>query len=177
MIGDGVDVLVERVLAASEGGPAGPVPRAAALRIFRVRYRERLFERGRVYPGVVEGLTGLAARGIHLGCVTNKHSEFTLPLLESARLRRFFGFIGCADSREKRKPAPTLLRDAFAHFAVRPSDALYVGDSALDIATARAARCPVAVVDYGYHGSAELAADWVLASITDLLSTRIWDAD
>jgi phosphoglycolate phosphatase len=48
---------------------------------------------------------------------------------------------------------------------------LYVGDSRVDIETARAAGCPVAVVDYGYNQGLPLAAagpDWIVGSIADL---------
>ena len=48
---------------------------------------------------------------------------------------------------------------------------LYVGDSRIDIEAARAAGCPVAVVDYGYHQGYSLAAErpyWIIGSLVEL---------
>jgi phosphoglycolate phosphatase len=171
LIGEGVERLVNGVLAACEGRAATPAALAAATELFRRHYAARLFDRSRVYPGVVEGLRALEARGIALCCVTNKHSAFALPLLEAAGLARFFAFACCADRVEQRKPAPDLLLAACKRLATRPDAMLYVGDSRTDIATARAARCLVAVVDYGYNRGLPLAdgnPDWIIASVADI---------
>jgi phosphoglycolate phosphatase len=79
----------------------------------------------------------------------------------------------CADQPEQRKPAPELLIAAYKHFCVRPDELLYVGDSRADIAAARAARCPVAVVSYGYNQGFTLAdddPDWIIDSIAEVVT-------
>jgi phosphoglycolate phosphatase len=171
LIGNGIDRLVEAALAASTGRAAEAGPLAAAAALFRRCYAERLFERSRVYPGVVEGLAALDAMGVACCCITNKASAFTLPLLDAAGLSGRLGFALCADRSEERKPAPTLLLAACRRLGIAPGDMLYVGDSRIDIAAARAAGCPVAVVDYGYHQGFSLAAgrpDWIIASVAEL---------
>ncbi len=173
LIGDGIDRLIDGVLAESAGHTAKPAEFATAAGLFRRRYGERLFDRSRVYPGVVEGLRALGALGIKLCCVTNKHSTFTLPLLDAAGLAGLFAFALCADRAEERKPAPDLLIAACKRLGVEPDELLYVGDSIADIAAARAARCPVAVVDYGYNQGRSLAdedPDWIIGSIADLVA-------
>jgi len=170
-IGDGVERLVAAVLAESEGHEPKPAALATATEVFRRHYAERLFDRSRVYPGVVDGLRTLAGRGLGLCCVTNKASAFAEPLLEAAGLARFFAFACCADRAEQRKPAPDLLLAACERLDARPGELLYVGDSRTDIATARAARCRVAVVDYGYNRGQPLAdasPDWIVGSIADI---------
>lgn len=171
MIGNGIDGLVEAALSASTGRAVEPGSLAAAAALFRRGYAERLFERSRVYPGVAEGLAALEAMGVARCCITNKASAFTLPLLDAANLSARLEFALCADRPEERKPAPALLLAACRRLGVAPGDLLYVGDSHIDIAAARAAGCPVAVVDYGYHQGRSLAAerpDWIIASVADL---------
>jgi phosphoglycolate phosphatase len=172
LIGGGIDRLVDAVLAESTGHPAEPVALARAAGLFRRRYAQHLFERSRLYSGVVEGLRGLRALGIKLCCVTNKHSTFTLPLLDAAGLAGHFAFALCADRAEVRKPAPDLLLAACERFEIEPCELLYVGDSRADIAAARAARCSVALVNYGYDEGASLAderPDWLIGSLRDLV--------
>ena len=173
LIGDGIDRLVEGVLLESIDRVAGPAALADARSRFRQLYAEHLFDHGRVYPGVIEGLRALADAGMQLCCVTNKHSAFALPLLEAAGLTSFFAFALCADCAEERKPQPDLLLAASARLQVPPRELLCVGDSRADIAAARSACCPVAAVDYGYHQGRPLAAedaDWIISSITELVT-------
>jgi len=174
-VGDGVDTLVVRALTESTGAaPDAPsLERAATL--FRELYARRLFDAGRVYPGVTEGLEGLAGRGLPLGCITNKASRFTSPLLGQAGLAKWLAFVECADSPEQRKPAPYLLLKAAADLGIAPRELLFVGDSALDVAAARAAGCPVVLVGYGYNRgrpASEAGADAVIASIAELAASR-----
>jgi phosphoglycolate phosphatase len=173
LIGNGIDKLVEGVLIESIDRVAGPAMLADGRAHFRRLYAARLFDRSRVYPEVITTLEALVARGIRLCCVTNKHSAFTLPLLDAAALSRFFAFALCADRPDERKPKPDLLLAASARLGVTPSEMLYVGDSPADIAAARAAGCQVAAVDYGYTDRARLAhahPGWIIGSIAEILT-------
>jgi phosphoglycolate phosphatase len=88
-----------------------------------------------------------------LGCVTNKATSFTEPLLEELGLRRFFEIIVSGDTLEKKKPDPAPLLYAAAQLGVQPQDALIVGDSIHDVQAGRAAGFQVVCVSYGYnHG-------------------------
>ncbi|MGE5088930.1 MAG: phosphoglycolate phosphatase [Candidatus Levyibacteriota bacterium] len=171
LIGNGIDRLVEGALAAATGRAAGDPPLATAATLFRGCYAERLFDRSRVYPGVIEGLAALDALGVPRCCITNKASAFTLPLLDAADLAPRLAFALCADRAEERKPAPAMLLAACERLGVDPGEMLYVGDSRIDIEAARAAGCPVAVVDYGYHQGFSLEAgrpDWIIGSLVEL---------
>ena len=173
LIGGGVERLVAGALAQSAGHVPGSGYLTASRQLFRERYAERLFQRSRVYPGVMEGLLALEASGIRLCCITNKASAFTLPLLDQAGLAQRFPLVLCADQPEQRKPAPALLIAGYEHFGVGPDEFLYVGDSRADIAAARAALCPVAVVSYGYNQGLTLAdenPDWIIDSIAEVVT-------
>lgn len=178
-IGHGARVLIEHALQAEarrRGAPADrEIPRAdiePLLAVFLDYYRAHLSERGAPYPGVVETLRTLQARGARLAVVTNKLAALSVPLLTELRLDGYFQTIIGGDTAARPKPAadPALL--ACARLDLKPPQALFVGDSATDVGCARAAGCPVVVVRDGYsHGSpaAELGADAVIESFLDLV--------
>jgi|SRR5579872_6837030 len=172
LVGNGVEQFVVRALQESPGDdPMDPARQAAALELFRRLYKAHLFDLSKLYPQVEETLTALSAAGISLCCITNKHSEFALPLLEQARLAPYFEFTLCADRPEDRKPAANLLLAACTRCNVAPAGMLYVGDSVVDIQAARAAGCPVAAVSYGFNSLEVLEAarpDGVFAGLPAL---------
>jgi phosphoglycolate phosphatase len=106
-----------------------------------------------VYPGVVEGLTALRARGLPLACLTNKPLSFARPLLQAKGLAGFFAHVFGGDSFERSKPDPLPLLKTCEALGTPPARTLMVGDSQNDGIAARAAGCPVVLVTYGYnHG-------------------------
>ncbi len=174
LVGNGVDQLVLHALTESLGNrPTHSAQRSAALALFRRLYGQRLFKHSRVYPGVVQALRSLADAGIALCCVTNKDSMFAEPLLQEAGLGGFFAFTLCADRAEDRKPSPNMLLAACSRLGIAPAEMLYVGDTSIDIAAARAAGCPVIAVSYGYgkdHSTTDAKADGFVDRLTDLVS-------
>ncbi|MDB6102844.1 MAG: phosphoglycolate phosphatase [Gammaproteobacteria bacterium] len=174
LVGNGVDQLVLRALTESLGNrPTHSAQRSAALALFRRLYSQGLFKHSRVYPGVVQALRSLAEAGIALCCITNKDSMFTEPLLREAQLGDFFTFTLCADRAEDRKPSPNMLLAACARLGIAPAEMLYVGDTSIDIAAARAAGCPVIAVSYGYgkdHSTTQVRADGFVDRLTDLVT-------
>jgi phosphoglycolate phosphatase len=174
LVGNGVDQLVLRALTESLGDrPTHSAQRSAALALFRRLYGQRLFKHSKVYPGVVQALRSLAEAGIALCCVTNKDSMFSEPLLQESGLGGFFAFTLCADRAEDRKPSPNMLLAACSRLGIAPAEMLYVGDTSIDIAAARAAGCPVIAVSYGYgkdHSTTEAKADGFVDRLTDLVT-------
>ncbi|MDY6945227.1 MAG: phosphoglycolate phosphatase [Pseudomonadota bacterium] len=171
LIGAGIDALVARVLEHS-GLQPDPAQQAMAGALFRDLYGQRVFERSRVYPGVLMTLHSLCAAGRALYCVTNKERKFALPLLELAGLSGFFASVLCADRAEDRKPSPNLLNAACRHAAVEPAKMLCVGDSSADVVAARTAGCRSVAVNYGYHHGRsleELHPDGIVSNVQQLL--------
>lgn len=173
LVGGGIEALVVRALTLAIGAPPRTVELASALARFREFYRDHLFERSRVYAEVVPALEALRNRGLALCCVTNKAAVFAEPLLEAAGIDRFLDGIFCPASSDERKPHPTLLLRACGRLHSEPARVLCVGDSWADVGAARAAGCPVAAVDYGYHHGqlcGEHAPDWLISRLTDVVS-------
>ena len=173
MVGGGIEVLVERALTCVHGGPPAPDLHARALADFRAHYAAHLYERSRGFSGVITALDRLQAEGLALCCITNKAAAFAEPLLAAAGLARFIPRVFTPQHRRERKPQPVLLERACDVLGVAPTQLLYVGDSAADVGAARAADCPIAAVDYGYHHGAltgEHAPDWLISALPEIVA-------
>lgn len=149
-IGDGIEVLIERALAHAAGTTAGRDVYDAVLVAFDHCYREHLFDRSHVYPGVPETLAALRAQGIRLACITNKRLSFARDLLERAGLSEYLDLVYGGDSFADKKPSPVQLLAAASELGVAPAAAVHVGDSAHDLDAARAAGFDFVWAEYGY---------------------------
>ena len=148
-IGNGVPALVRRVLRAS--GNKG-LDERRALALFHHHYRATNGRASSVFPGVREGLHALRQAGRRLACVTNKPHAATAELLEIHALAAWFDVVVAGDTLERMKPDPAPLPHACERLGAQPGRTLLVGDSGVDVAAARAARMPAAIVRYGYPG-------------------------
>lgn len=170
-IGNGVPRLIKRALT----GEMQADPEAAlfekASAIFHKLYLAHVSDLSRPFPGVVEGLQQLKARGFRLACITNKAEAFTLPLLKNLDLFKYFELILSGDSLPRQKPDPLPLQHACRHFGITPDHGILIGDSRNDVEAARAAGMPVICVPYGYnhgHDIRESQPDAVVGSLADL---------
>jgi phosphoglycolate phosphatase len=153
-IGDGLETLLSRAIAHA-GGEREPTASSearhkAALAAFLACYRDNLFVRSRLYPGVVETLDALRASGLKLCCVTNKRYAFSHELLVEAGVRDYFEPLLGGDSLPEKKPSPLQLKVAAETLGVAPSAAVLVGDSHQDLHAARAAGYGFVLAGYGY---------------------------
>lgn len=149
-IGKGIPHLVRRTLEASLGRAPDERRVGSAMEGFFFHYAKRNGRMSKPYPGVLEGIAELRAKGFALACVTNKTAQFTIPLLEATGLAGFFPVVVSGDTMPKKKPAPDPLLEACRRLGVPAPEALMVGDSRNDALAARAAGCPVLLVPYGY---------------------------
>lgn len=152
-VGNGIDPLVDRALTNTLAGGADPALFARAIDIFKAAYAETNGRHSRVFPGVQKGLDYVRGLGLSMGCVTNKATAFTLPLLEQTGLLAQFETVIAGDTLPLKKPDPAPLCYAAGWFRVRPREALMVGDSISDVKAARAAGFSIICMSYGYnHG-------------------------
>jgi len=170
-IGDGVSMLVKRALTFEMWPQGEPEGFAEALPMFMTLYAENICERSRLFPGVLEGIQALKAEGYTLACLTNKHSDFTLPLLEKLGVAQILDYIGCGNQFQHHKPHPEPLLKTAGRFGFAPYQCLMVGDSENDVEAARAAGYWVVCVSYGYRrceNAEDLRADALIGSIAEL---------
>ena len=90
-VGNGVERLVRRALTGQLDGEPSDQEFEQAYPVFLDLYAENTSKRSMLYPGVREGLDYLKSAGYQLGCVTNKASQFTIPLLQDLGVHDEFG--------------------------------------------------------------------------------------
>ena len=169
MIGNGVEKLVERAIAAS-GEPVA----AAALEREQMAmidiYAKHLTGLTVLMPGAREALDALHGDGILLGLVTNKPQRFIETVLDHFDLSPLFDVVIGGDAGVAKKPAPDMLLAAAEQFGVAPGDAVMVGDSAADVDAARAAGIAAVIVRGGYTNvpAEQLGADIVIDDMSGL---------
>ncbi|MBI3491414.1 MAG: HAD-IA family hydrolase [Acidobacteria bacterium] len=146
MVGDGAATLVARAFAAS-----GLEPPADALDRYLALYATRLLAHTRPYPGILDVLRSLASSAT-LGVLTNKPLAATRRILDGLDLARHFpadSVIG-GDGPFARKPDPAGLRHLAGAAGVPLESTLLVGDSIIDLRTARAAPALMCLARYGF---------------------------
>lgn len=170
MIGDGAAALVARAFAGT-GEPAASDALRGWLERFLAAYAAGGHEMTEPYEGVVATLAELRRRGHRLGICTNKPMGLTVQLLDHLGLAGMFGAVLGGDSLPIRKPHPGHLLVTIERLAATAADVVMIGDSATDVALARAAGVPVAVVTWGYTNvpAAELGADLLIQEFPELL--------
>ncbi|HSI54606.1 MAG: phosphoglycolate phosphatase [Ramlibacter sp.] len=157
MVGKGSEHLIHAVLA-HVGGDASLYE--AAWQSYQSHYLSINGRHSSVYPGVVEGLQAFKAAGLKLACLTNKPTNFAVPLLELKGLAGFFEAVYGGEAFERKKPDPLPLLKTCEALGTSPAGTLMLGDSSNDARAARAAGCPVILVTYGYnHGEPIRAVD------------------
>jgi len=142
-----------------------------AWRHYQHHYHEINGQFSTVFPGVVEGLQALRARGLPLACLTNKPLAFAHGLLQAKGLDSYFQQVFGGDSFERKKPDPLPLLRTCEALGTSPAHTWMVGDSQNDALAARAAGCPVALLTYGYnHGEPieQAPHDLLLGSLAEL---------
>ena len=171
MVGDGAAQLIARAFAAA----GCPAPSDALDRFLRV-YNSRLLRFTRPYDGVPELLDALSELGT-LAVLTNKPIGATRAVLGDLGLAQYFGGrVRGGDGPHPRKPDAAGLSGLIADAGVSAAETLMVGDSIVDVRTARGAGAAACVARYGFgfhdFPMAELdAADRVIDRPLDLLAT------
>ena len=151
-VGEGARVLVERSLRhAGLSFPADEV-----LPVYIECYAERLLDTTLLYPGMAEALDALA--GPALAVLTNKPGDFSRRILEGLGVASRFARVLGAGDVPSRKPDPSGLFRLMAEAGAAPGETWMIGDSATDVAVARAAGVRAAGVTWGFHPVALRAA-------------------
>ena len=164
-IGHGAPQLVRRAL----GGNAGDQECEQALQFFLAHYNEHKLDNTRAYPGVAEALEHLSA--YPMAVLTNKPARVSVRILEGLGLAKYFRAVYGGNSFETKKPDPLGANTILREFAASPNEAILIGDSEVDVQTARKAGTLAAAVNYGFgaHDRTAHPADIYLDRLPDLV--------
>ncbi len=165
-VGNGAPVLIRR---AFPNASEAELPRL--LRYFLDYYREHMLDATTLYPGVREALDRLHAADIAMAVLTNKPVRFSLRLIEGIGLEPHFFRVYGGNSFEEKKPHPRGIDLLVAEIGAERSRTMMVGDSAVDIRTARNAHVKACGVSWGFQPEtfAEAPPDFVIDDMRELV--------
>ena len=147
-VGNGVAKLIERAIPEGKNNPNFE----KCLAIFKENYAQNMYNKTAPYNGIIEMLSNLKSKGIKIAVVSNK---FDLAVKELCK-KYFEGFIDFAAGENEalginKKPAPDTVISVLNEFNFASEDAVYVGDSDVDIMTAKNSKMPCISVTWGFR--------------------------
>lgn len=167
-VGDGIPKLIERVL--PEDKRTKDLTHKM-LEAFMNRYRQHYMDKTRPYDGAVELIDVLKNNGYKLAVITNKSHEMATMLTEKLFGDSFNAIFGKLDGFPA-KPDPMLTLKVISDFGLNPENCVFVGDSGIDIVTAKNAGCISIGCVWGFRGKRELresCADFIVNHPLEIL--------
>ena len=170
-VGNGVGTLVRRAL-----GESAPEPEyEAALAFFTHYYRAHSLEHTRLYPGIREALDELKGPEAKLAVLTNKPVKISRDILHGLGAADYFFRIYGGDSLEGKKPNPIGIAKLMDEAGARPEETTMIGDSDVDMITARNAGVQACGVEWGFRPESlgEPCPD-ILVESPSRLTAKLW---
>jgi len=146
-VGEGAPTLIRRAL----GPGASDEMVRSALEFFLAYYNQHLIDYTLLYPGVRETLDRLTSGGVRMAVLTNKPVRMSKAIVEALGVASHFAQVYGGNSFEQKKPHPVGIETLVTECGVTRDRTMMVGDSAVDIRTARNAEVQVCGVTYGFQ--------------------------
>ncbi len=147
-VGNGVAKLIERAIPEGKNNPNFE----KCLAIFKENYAQNMYNKTAPYNGIIEMLSNLKSKGIKIAVVSNK---FDLAVKELCKkyFEEFIDFAAGENEAQgiRKKPAPDTVISVLNKFNFAPEDAVYVGDSDVDIMAAKNSKMPCISVTWGFR--------------------------
>ena len=171
-VGNGVVKLIARSVPSN----TPEALKAQVLETFKSHYANHSLDQTVPYPGVVELLETLREKNVPVAVVSNKHDSAVKTICD-----HYFPGLACVAMGEReemgvrKKPAPDAVFAALREMKADPASAVYVGDSEVDIETARNASLPCITVTWGFRDREELIGKGaaLIADDTDRLAALL----
>lgn len=172
-VGNGAPALIRRAL----GPGAGEDQLQRSLEFFLAYYRAHMLDHTTLYPGVREGLDRLREAGVDSTVLTNKPVRFSRDLIRGLGLGEHFRVVYGGNSFENKKPHAEGLLQVMAECGAAPDQTLVVGDSGVDVRTARNGGARSCGVMWGFQPEtfAQEAPDWLVESFEQLTELVLQD--
>ena len=166
-VGNGLYKLVERALPI-EHKDKDTVN--MVLDVFNKYYNEHMMDVTKPYDGIIELLDELILNGVKLAVVSNKKHDFTLEIVNKYFGSRFNIVFGQRENY-KAKPDPVTVLEVIDNFNITKDECIYIGDSDIDIITAKNAKVTSVGVTWGFRSEEELireGADYIVHNTYEL---------
>ena len=151
MVGNGVRSLMEKSQPDADSETIDIM-----LKHFKEYYNEHCLQDTKPYPGITELLTNLNERGVALAVASNKYQYATEKIIKGCLGE--FPFVAIEGQKEgrHRKPDPSIIFSILSSYPIPKKEVLYIGDSSIDIETAKRACVESIGVSWGFRSAAEL---------------------
>jgi phosphoglycolate phosphatase len=171
-VGDGAPMLMRRAL---PGATEDQLERG--LRYFLDYYREHMLDATTLYPGVREALDQLKDAGVTMAILTNKPVRFSVRLIDGLSLSGHFFRIYGGNSFDEKKPSPVGANLLMKESGVEAPGTVMVGDSGVDVRTARNAGIRACGVSWGFQPEtfAEFPPDFIVDDLRELAEMVLRD--
>ena len=172
-VGSGVQELVARCLKTGD-----PQRVARGVELYRAYYGRHLLDHSQLYPGAHAILEHFKQR--RQGVVTNKPQSYSQEILEALGVSTYLRDLVAGDAGYPKKPDPSAVRALMQREGVAAADAVFIGDSPIDVETGRNAGIATVAVLHGFTGETQLRAaapDVVVRDFSALLAVarqRAW---
>jgi len=164
-VGNGAPTLIARAL----GSAASEQDCMLGLEFFIKYYSAHKLDNTSLYPGVRETLDAL--KGMPMAVYTNKPVRVSRSIIQDLGMSEYFRFVYGGNSFERKKPDAMGLNSILREFGAAPTQAMFVGDSEVDVQTARNSGTWICGVTYGFgsHRFTEYPPDIVVDNLTELI--------
>jgi len=164
-VGQGAPALIARAL----GSDASEQDCLLGLEFFVKYYSAHKLDNTALYPGVRETLDAL--KGMPMAVYTNKPVRVSRSIIQELGIAGHFRHVYGGNSFERKKPDPMGVQSILREFGAAPDQVMIVGDSEVDVQTARNSGTWICGVTYGFgsHRFAEYPPDVVVDNLTELL--------
>ena len=164
-VGNGIDMLVRRAVCSEN------YDFKEAMGYFKEYYNENLCRRTRPYDGIINALCVLSEKGFNLSVVTNK-PQYVAEKIVKHFFDGYFDIVVGADTEKRRKkPEPDGVDTALGIIGVTRSEAIYVGDSEVDIETAKRADMDFIGAAWGFRNEEIFVNEkWFVRNAQELIS-------
>ena len=153
-VGNGAKKLVERAFEHT----LSPDELEKAYEMFKVRYQQVLLDHAHIYDGIKEQLDILKEKGIKIAVVTNKPHLSAVKMVETLFGKGYFDLITGAKDDTPRKPDPPTPKATLKALDCKASEAIFFGDSDVDIKTAKNAGIEAIACSWGFRSFESLLA-------------------
>lgn len=171
-VGSGILPLIQNVL--KEASPDHQIPQDGilerAISLYRSYYSDHLLDETKLYPGVKTVLDFFKEK--KQAVITNKSIEFPRRILKGLGIDHYFFEVIGEDQKLPKKPAPDSVLKLLRFTKTNRNEAILIGDSMIDIQTAKNAKIKVIAVTYGFDSKAQIEAcqpDWMINQLDELM--------
>lgn len=163
-VGNGAEMLIKRAL---------PIDKKdffdGAIKIYKDHYRENVCNKTKPFDGIYELITELDEKGYNIGIVTNKPQPATDIVAQKLFKGKIKAVVGADLSKRQNKPEPDGVELCLKMLGANKEDAVYVGDSEVDVATSVNSGLYSIGVTWGNRGAEALkGADVIVNSVKEL---------